>query len=149
MSGFGPDVVSLVSPMRIKLLDFLCSGIHSYVLLSPYVCFISFLNFDVCVHGDDESISYGFFMRTKRLCVLIHIILKIRLAPMYMFKTSCIMLLAILRWCFFYGSCLLFMVHVYLCYTCGHLLGKGWPLDSLVLVCLSPALMVTWVRCGT
>ena len=50
-------------------------------------------------------------MRTKRLCVLIHTILKMRLARIYMFQTSCIMLLAVPRWCFFldifviYGSC--------------------------------------------
>ena len=35
--------------------------------------FISFLYFDLYVLGDDALISYGSFMQTKHLCVLIHI----------------------------------------------------------------------------
>ena len=38
-----------VRPTGVRLLDFFCSGILFYVLLSPYLCFISFLYFDyVC-----------------------------------------------------------------------------------------------------
>ena len=36
--------------------------------------------------------------------------------------------------------------------SCGHLLGKGWPLDSLVcddLYVLSTPHMVSWVRCDS
>ena len=41
MRGFGPDVVPVVvRPTRLYLLDFFCSGIQLYVLLSPYLYFI-------------------------------------------------------------------------------------------------------------
>ena len=33
-----------------------CYGIQFYVLLSPYLCFISFLYLDVYVLGDDAMI---------------------------------------------------------------------------------------------
>ena len=39
------------------LLDFFCSGIQFYLLLSPYLCFISFLYLDLYVLGDDALIS--------------------------------------------------------------------------------------------
>ena len=39
------------------LLDLFCSGIQFYVLLSPYLCFISFLYLDLYVLGDDAWIS--------------------------------------------------------------------------------------------
>ena len=53
MRGFGPDAVSVVGPTKVWLFDFFCSGIKLYVLLSPYLCFISFLYLDVYVLGDD------------------------------------------------------------------------------------------------
>ena len=46
-----------VGPTGVYLLDFFCSGIQFYVLLSPCLCFISLLNFDLYVLGDDASIS--------------------------------------------------------------------------------------------
>ena len=45
-----------VGPAGVYLLDFLCSGIQFYLLLSPYLCFISFLYPDVYVLGDDALI---------------------------------------------------------------------------------------------
>ena len=39
------------------LLDFFCSGILLYVLLSPYLCFISILYLDFYVFGNGTSIS--------------------------------------------------------------------------------------------
>ena len=39
------------------MLDFFCSGIQFCLLLSPYLCFISFLYLDVYVLGDDALIS--------------------------------------------------------------------------------------------
>ena len=51
----------------------LLDDIQFYVLLSPYLCFISFLYLDLYVLGDDALIIYGSFMQTKHLCVLIHI----------------------------------------------------------------------------
>ena len=62
-----------VGPTRVYLLDFFCSGIQFYLLLSPYPCFISLLYLDLYVLGDDALISLGSFMQTKYLCVLIHI----------------------------------------------------------------------------
>ena len=62
-----------VGPTRIYLLDFFCSGIQFHLLLSPYLCFISFIYFDLYVLGDDALISHGSFMQTKYLCVLINI----------------------------------------------------------------------------
>ena len=37
--------------------EFFCSGIQFYLLLSPHLCFISFLDFDLYVLGDDALIS--------------------------------------------------------------------------------------------
>ena len=54
-------------------MDLFCSGIQFYVLLSPYLCFISFLYLDLYVFGDDALISLGSFMQTKHICVMIHI----------------------------------------------------------------------------
>ena len=62
-----------VGPTGIHLLDFFCSGIQFYLLLSPYLCFISLLYLDLYVLGDDAWVSYGSFMQTKYLCVLINI----------------------------------------------------------------------------
>ena len=56
-------------PTRVYLLDFFCSSIQFYVLLSPYLCFISLLYLDLYVLGDDALISKGSFMQTEYLCV--------------------------------------------------------------------------------
>ena len=39
-------------PTGVYLLDFFCSGIQFYLLLSPYLCFISLLYLNACVLGD-------------------------------------------------------------------------------------------------
>ena len=46
-----------VRPNGVYLLDFFCSGIQFYLLLSPYLCFISLLYLDLYVLGDDALIS--------------------------------------------------------------------------------------------
>ena len=46
-----------VWPTVAYLLDFFCSGIQFYLLLSPYICFISLLYIDLYVLGDDALIS--------------------------------------------------------------------------------------------
>ena len=46
-----------VGPTRVYLLDFSCSGIQFYLLMSPYLCCISFLYLDLYVLGDDALIS--------------------------------------------------------------------------------------------
>ena len=42
-----------VRPTGVYLLDFFYSGIQFYLLLSPNLCFISLLIFDLYVLGDD------------------------------------------------------------------------------------------------
>ena len=44
-------------PIGVYLLVFLCSGSQFYLLLSPYLCFISLLYLDLYVLGDDALIS--------------------------------------------------------------------------------------------
>ena len=62
-----------VRPTGVYLLDFFCSTIQFYLLLSPYLCFIFFLYLDLCVLGDDALISYGSFTLTKYLCIDPHL----------------------------------------------------------------------------
>ena len=54
-----------VGPSGVYLLDFFCSSIQFYLLLSPYLslspCYILIL----FVLGDDALISKGSFMQTK------------------------------------------------------------------------------------
>ena len=38
-----------VGPAGVCLLDFLCSGVHFYLLLSPCLCFVSLFYLDLCV----------------------------------------------------------------------------------------------------
>ena len=46
-----------VRPTGVYLLDFVCSGIQFYLLLSHYLCFISLLYLDLYVLRDDSLIS--------------------------------------------------------------------------------------------
>ena len=46
-----------VGPTGVYLLDFVCSGIQFSLLLSPYLCFVSFLYLELYVLGDDALIS--------------------------------------------------------------------------------------------
>ena len=48
-----------VEPTRVYLLDFFCSGIQFYLLLSPNICFTSLLYLDLYVLGDNVLISEG------------------------------------------------------------------------------------------
>ena len=61
-----------VGPTGVYLLDFFCSRIQFYLLLSPYLCSISLIYLDLYVLEDYSLISQGSFMQTKYLCVLIH-----------------------------------------------------------------------------
>ena len=63
----------LLSGHRGKPVGFLLLSYSVYLLLSPYLRFISFFYLDLYVLGDDTLISKGSFMQTKHLCVLIHI----------------------------------------------------------------------------
>ena len=53
----GPDALAVCQAHRVYLFDFFCSGIQFYLLLSPYLCFISLLYLDLYVLGDDALIS--------------------------------------------------------------------------------------------
>ena len=53
-----------VGPTGVYLLDFFCSGIHFYSLLSPYLCFVTLLYLDLYVLGDDALISQGSILLT-------------------------------------------------------------------------------------
>ena len=55
-------LLTVVRPTGGYLLDFFCSGIQFYFTVES----LSLL-------GDDALISYGYFMQTEHLCVLIHI----------------------------------------------------------------------------
>ena len=123
---------------RVYFLDFFCSGFQFYLLSSPYLRFISYY-LDLYVLGDDAMISYGSFMQTRHLYVLIHIRTKGEVGtPWNRFKPSCkIYLLTFSWWCFICGSFTLFLsyfcyafVRICLLMSCGHLMGKGWPLGS-------------------
>ena len=59
--------MAVVRPTSVYLLDFFCSGIQFYLLLSPYLCFIFFLYLDLYVLGDDALISKGSYIQTKLL----------------------------------------------------------------------------------
>ena len=59
MRGFGPVAVSAVRTARVQLFDFFCYGIQLYVLLSPYLCCISFLYLDLYVLGDKLRIFHA------------------------------------------------------------------------------------------
>ena len=47
----------LVGSTGVYLLDFFCSGIQFYLLLSPYLCCFSLLYLDLYVLRDDALIS--------------------------------------------------------------------------------------------
>ena len=49
--------MAVVRPTGVYMLDFFCSVIEFYVLLSSYLCFISFSYLDLYVLGDDALIS--------------------------------------------------------------------------------------------
>ena len=55
--GRGLMLWLFVRPTGVYLLDFFCSGIQFYLLLSAYLCFISLLYLDLYVLGDDALIS--------------------------------------------------------------------------------------------
>ena len=135
----GADALAVVRPTRVYLLDFFCSGIQFYALLRPYLCFISFLymHLDLYVQGDDAWISWGYFMQTKHLCVLIHIWTKGEVGTVKQPSIEHFMR------CFFCWSFLIVMLHVSVsCVVlwcrvcslqpCGHLQGKDWSLGSRV-----------------
>ena len=73
MSWWGLDALAVVGPAGVYLLDFFCSGVQFYFLLSPCLCFVSFLCPGLYVLGDDALVGWGSFVRAKHIRALIHI----------------------------------------------------------------------------
>ena len=55
------------------MLDFFCSSIKLYMLLSPYLGFIYFLYLNLYYLVDNLSMGWGSLMQTKHIFVLIHL----------------------------------------------------------------------------
>ena len=53
----GPDALAVCRAHQGLPVGYFCSGIQFYLLLSPYLCFISLLYLDLYVLGDDALIS--------------------------------------------------------------------------------------------
>ena len=62
-----------VGPSEVYLLDFFLLWYSVLFTVESLSLLISLLYLDLYVLGDDALISYGYFMQTKYLCVLIHI----------------------------------------------------------------------------
>ena len=138
-----------VGPSGVYLLDFFCSGIQFHLLLSPYLCFISFfISWFICSRRWRID-KLGVFHANLHLCVLIHIWTKGEVgALLNRLKPSS----KIFYWpfqggtsfldlfCFVFLSCVCY-AFVCVCFymPCCHLLGKGWPLGSH-LWCLTVSL---------
>ena len=54
MGWWGPSALANVGPTEVCLLDFFCSCIRFCLLLSPRLCFVSFLCLDLWDLGDDD-----------------------------------------------------------------------------------------------
>ena len=125
------SVLAVVRPTGVYLLDFFCSSIQFYVLLSPYLCFIFFISLFICFwrwcidklgvfHANQTYMSWS-------ICEL-----RVRLVQWYQFKPSS----KIFYWPF--QGVTSFVDHFlgFSCFRvcsllpCGLLLGKGWPLGS-------------------
>ena len=65
-------IFAVVRPTKVYLLDFICSRIQFYVLLSPYICFISILYLDLYVLGDDAKLGV-FHANQTSMCLDPHL----------------------------------------------------------------------------
>ena len=61
-----------VRPTGVYLLDFFCSGIQLYLLLSPYICFISLLYIDLYVLGCIDKLG-AFHANQISMCLDPHL----------------------------------------------------------------------------
>ena len=108
-------------PTRVYLLDFFCSSIQFYELLSPHLSFISFLYLDLYFLGDDGWISKYFSCKPNiyvSMCLDSHLN-----------RSKAVLLLWINR--VIYVLCLSYF-HACILLPCGHLKGRT---DLLALVC--------------
>ena len=149
-----------VRPTGVYLLDFFCWGIQLYLLLRPYLCFISLLYFDFrfweMIHWQVRGLSckpniYGSWSTSE---------LRVKLAQWNRLKTSRKIFywpfsgdtsFVDILWCFFLSCVCYAFVRVCLYVPCGHLLGKGssW-LSFAVSNCEFVTFpLISWVKCGT
>ena len=82
-----------------------------YLLLSPCLCFVSFLYLDLYVLGDVGLVGWGSFMQARHLCVLVLVWAGGGVcAPLGQLRPSSkVFLLAVPGQCFICGSFLLFL----------------------------------------
>ena len=76
-----------VRPTGVDLLDFFCSGIQFYLLLSPYLCFIFLLYPDLYVLGDAALIR-GLLCKPNIYVSRSTTELRVRLVPLNRSKPS-------------------------------------------------------------
>ena len=130
MRWYGPDALAVFRPTGVYLLDFYYSGIQFYLLLSPYLCFISFLYLDLYVLGDDALIIQGSSCKPNIYVLWSTSELRVGMAPWNQFKPSS----EIFYWPFRYifsGS---------LCFFCRVFV---MPLSASVYLCL---VVTCWER---
>ena len=119
-----------VWPTGVYLLDFFCSEIQFYLLLSPYLCFISLLYLDLYVLGDDALISLS--CKPNIYVSWCTSELRVKLAPSNRFKSSS----KIFYWPFQGGTSFVDL----LCFFC---LAFVMPLCASVYMCL---VVTCWER---
>ena len=133
MRWYGPDALLFVGPTGVYLYDFFCSDVQFYLLLSPYLCFISLLFFDLFVLGND-ALKVGVFHANQISMCLDQQLnsgrgqhRETRISPPVKFFTDRSKVVLLL-WIFygFFLSCVCYAIErVCLYVPCGHLLGKG------------------------
>ena len=135
------------------------SGIQFYLLLRPYLCFVSFIYLDLYVLGDDALISEVLLCKPNIYVSWSTSELRVRLASWNWFKSSS----KIFYWPFqcdtftFCGSFMLFLscvwfafMRVCLLMPCGHCWERltswlSFVMSSCEFVTFP---LVSWVRCG-
>ena len=138
--GFGCGLCCVCGWVRQGLaVGFLLLQYSVVYAVSPYVCFISFLFLDLYFLVDDASMRWGYLVQTKHLFVLIHFRIKGEVGTVKHFwalqfftdysKVVLLLWIIFVIWVSCQLCCLVCSLQ-----PCGHLLGKGWPLDSLNVI---------------
>ena len=126
-------------------------GGSSAKMLDLYLCAHHDLSL-CCSHTIQSSLLWGISCKQNIYVPWSTSELRVRLAPWNRFKPSGkIFLLTVPRRYLFCGSLMLFLSCVCFAFTrvgslmpCGHLLGKGWPLDSRLCCLILSLLFSHW-----
>ena len=78
----------MLLPSRIVTFVLVLELLKSVFLALPCPCFVSLLYHDLYVLGDGALVGWGSFMRTRCLCVLVHVWIGVGLAPLDRFGPS-------------------------------------------------------------